>query len=97
MLFYNVGLCRLRLRKKSKVQGLRVGYGSQYRSQIGENRCIFRLGLPTFRCPNPGRGSGASSMASAGARAYITGVWGLRPSGVQGQSPWSGGQGAKPP
>ena len=74
MLFYNVGLCRLRLRKKSKVQGLRVGYGSQYRSQIGENRCIFRLGLPTFRCPNPGRGSGASSMASAGARAYNGGL-----------------------
>ena len=27
----------------------------------------------------------------------ITGVWGRAPSGVQGQSPWSGGQGAKPP
>ena len=31
-----------------------------------------------------------------GARAY-NGVWGWSPSGVQGQSPWSGGQGAKPP
>jgi len=27
----------------------------------------------------------------------ITGVWGRAPIGVQGQSPWSGGQGAKPP
>jgi len=27
----------------------------------------------------------------------ITGVWEQSPSGVQGQSPWSGGQGAKPP
>jgi len=27
----------------------------------------------------------------------ITGVWGRVPSGVQGQSPWSGGQEAKPP
>jgi len=25
------------------------------------------------------------------------GVWGGAPSGVQGQSPWSGGLGAKPP
>jgi len=31
-----------------------------------------------------------------GARAY-KGVWRQSPSGVQGQSPWSGGQGAKPP
>ena len=31
-------------------------------------------------------------MVSAGAQAYM-GVWGLAPSGVQGQSPWSGGQG----
>ena len=30
-------------------------------------------------------------MESAGAQAY-TGVWGLAPSGIQGQSPWSGGQ-----
>ena len=29
-------------------------------------------------------------------REPITGVWGRSPSGVQGQSPWSGGQGAKP-
>jgi len=27
----------------------------------------------------------------------ITGVWGRAPSGVQGQSPWSGVRGAKPP
>ena len=27
----------------------------------------------------------------------ITGVWGRAPSGVQGSSPWTGGQGAKPP
>ena len=35
-------------------------------------------------------------MASAGARAYNRGSGGGAPSGVQGQSPWSGGQGAKP-
>ena len=37
--------------------------------------------------------SGGRIMASAGAQAYM-GVWGLAPSGVQGQSPWSGGQGS---
>ena len=35
-------------------------------------------------------------MASA-EQEPIMGVWGRAPSGVQGQSPWSGGQGAKPP
>ena len=30
------------------------------------------------------------------ARAYM-GIWGGAASGVQGQSPWSGGQGAQPP
>ena len=35
-------------------------------------------------------------MASAGAQAYM-GVWGLAPSGVQGQSPWSGGLGDEVP
>jgi len=35
-------------------------------------------------------------MASA-EHAPITGVWGIAPSGVQGQSTWSGDQGAKPP
>jgi len=30
-------------------------------------------------------------------RERITEVWGGAPNGVQGQSPWSGGQGAKPP
>ena len=39
---------------------------------------------------------GGGIMASAGAQAYM-GVWGLAPSGVQGQSPWSGGQGTKSP
>jgi len=29
-------------------------------------------------------------------REPITGVWGGAPSGVQGQSPWSGGQGGEP-
>jgi len=37
-----------------------------------------------------------STMASA-EHEPITGVWGRAPSGVQGQSSWSGGQGAKPP
>jgi len=36
-------------------------------------------------------------MASAGAQAYNGGSGGAAPSGVQGQSPWSGDQGAKPP
>jgi len=35
-------------------------------------------------------------MASA-EREPITGVWGGAPSGVQGQSPWLGGQGGKAP
>ena len=35
-------------------------------------------------------------MASAGARAYM-GVWVFAPSGVQGQCPWSGGQGGRSP
>ncbi len=35
-------------------------------------------------------------MASAGARAYM-GSGGFAPSGVQGQSPWSGGQGGEAP
>jgi len=32
-------------------------------------------------------------MASAGARAYITGVWGAAPSGVQGRAPGQGFRG----
>jgi len=36
------------------------------------------------------------TMASA-EHEPITGVWNRAPSGVQGQSLWSGGQGAKPP
>jgi len=31
-----------------------------------------------------------------GEREHITGVWGSAPSGVQGQSPWSGGRGQAP-
>ena len=41
-------------------------------------------------------GGGLKPMASA-EREAITGSGGKAPSGVQGQSPWSGGQGAKPP
>ena len=35
-------------------------------------------------------------MASAVARAYSWGLGAMPHSGVQGQSPWSAGQGAKP-
>jgi hypothetical protein len=35
-------------------------------------------------------------MASA-EREPILGVWGFAPSGIQGQSPWLGGQGQSPP
>jgi len=48
-------------------------------------------GLPPFHCPNPGQGSKASGMASAGPRAYNGGL------GVQEQSLWSGGQRGKAP
>jgi len=60
-----------------------------------------RLSVRLFVC-YPGfvsckkKNRNAKNMASAGARAYME-VWGGAPSGVQGQSPWSGGQGAKPP
>ena len=49
-------------------------------------------------CPlaDPELQFGGGHMASA-EREPITGVWGGAPSGVQGQSPWSGGEGAKPP
>jgi len=40
---------------------------------------------------------GHQDMASAGARAYSWGAGDGAPSGVQGQSPWSGGVIAKPP
>jgi len=39
---------------------------------------------------------GHGPMAS-GKHEPISGVWGRAPSGMQGQSSWSGGQGAKPP
>ena len=39
---------------------------------------------------------GWTQMASA-EREPITGVWGGAPSGVQGHSPWSGGQGGEAP
>jgi len=42
------------------------------------------------------KSGGALSMASA-ERKPITGVWGGAPSRIQGQSPWSGNQMAKPP
>ena len=38
-----------------------------------------------------------SFRGTHGEREPITGVEGRTPSGVPGQSPWSGGQGAKPP
>jgi len=40
--------------------------------------------------------TGGDTYCERGAQAY-NGVWGRAPSGVQGQSSWSGGQGAKPP
>jgi len=40
---------------------------------------------------DPGVEIGGGHMASA-EREPIMGVWGLCPSGVQGQSPWSGGK-----
>ena len=45
---------------------------------------------------DPGVQFGGGHMASA-EREPIMGVWGLCPSGVQGQSPWSGGQGGEAP
>ena len=45
---------------------------------------------------DPESSAGGRIMVSAGARAYM-GVWGLAPSGVQGVSPWSGGQGDEVP
>ena len=46
------------------------------------------------------RGGGSNLKVGAhgqrGARAY-KGIWGEAPSGVQGQSPWSEGQGGKAP
>jgi len=44
-----------------------------------------------------GRGSNlkVGAHGERGARAY-KGAWGGAPSGVQGQSPWSGGQGGTP-
>ena len=41
-------------------------------------------------------GSKRGRLWQAREREPITGVWGRSPSGVQGQSPWSGGQEAKP-
>ena len=53
--------------------------------------------MPTQLAQCPGfvsckkKNRNAKNKASAGARAYM-GVWGGAPSGVQGQSPWSGGE-----
>ena len=43
------------------------------------------------------KGAMGSFRGTHGEREPITGVEGRAPSGVPGQSPWSGGQGAKPP
>ena len=42
-------------------------------------------------------GGGAEAMASARSESLYGGSGGIAPSGVQGQSPWWGGQGAKTP
>ena len=42
-------------------------------------------------------GFGKGGHGERAEREPITGVWGRSPSGVQGQSPWWEGQGAKPP
>jgi len=42
-------------------------------------------------------GFGKGGHGKRAEREPITGVWGGASSGVQGQSPWSGSQGAKPP
>ena len=73
---------------------LRAGIPSRYvTSQLGqlslaslrgrliEYQLRLGLGLPPFHCPNPGRGSGASGMASAGARAYNGGLRAEPPAG----------------
>ena len=67
-------------------------------------RCWMRtqtLAKPSYEAPAgfvpcKKKNRNVMNMASAGARAYM-GVWGRCPQWVQGQSPWSGGQGAKPP
>ena len=43
------------------------------------------------------RKCGVDTHGEHAERRPITGLWGRAPSGVQGQSPWSEGQGAKPP
>jgi len=49
--------------------------------------------VATFQCLNPGRGPGASVMASAGARAYNGGLGAEPPAGPRGRAP---GQGIPP-
>ena len=63
-----------------------------------QNILISAGGAVTQPRADPGVEIGGGHMASA-EREPIMGVWGCAPSGVQGQSPWSGGQGAtaKPP
>jgi len=43
------------------------------------------------------KSTGAALTMASAKREPIMGVWSGDPSGVQGQSPWTGGQGAKPP
>ena len=57
-------------------------------------------GAPTGFFPGGHRwwkGSVVGGTMASAEHKHITGVWGQSPRGVQGQSPWSGGQGAKPP
>ena len=63
--------------------------------------CLSTAGAPTGFFPGRAIGGGrgqwlGGTMASA-EHEHTTGVWGRVPSGVQGHSPWSGDQGAKPP
>ena len=65
-----------------------IVYSYYLREQQGRRQGIEIRGAPTWL--------GGPIMASAGARAYM-GSGGIAPSGVQGQSPWSGGQGGEAP
>ena len=46
--------------------------------------------MPPFHCRNPGRGFGASGMASAVARAYNGGLGAEPPAGSRGRAPGQG-------
>jgi len=67
--------------------------------ELSLHRCNYALNCcsgAVFVSYRKKRNWNAKNMASAGARVY-NGGWGKAPSGVQGQSPWSGSRGAKPP